>query len=134
MTAPPLAHMTKTLLLLAVLAVALLAGYRMFVGGASVPAAEAVAAIEDGATVVDVRRAGEYASGHVAGALHADVLADGFEQKVAGLDRSEPVYLYCASGVRSGRAARVLEGMGFERVVNAGGFGDLAAAGAPVER
>ena len=70
----------------------------------------------------------------MAGAVHANVFDDGFEARMAELDRTEPVYLYCASGVRSGRAAAVLEGMGFERVVNAGSFGDLAAAGAPVDR
>ena len=78
-----------------------------------------------------MRTDGEYAGGHVAGAVHADVLAPGFEEAVAGLDRQEPVYLYCASGARSGRAAKTMEAMGFTRVVNAGGFGDLVAAGAP---
>lgn len=103
-------------------------------GGETVPAADAVAAIRGGAAVVDVRTAGEFAGGHVAGARHADLLGGDFRERVDALDRSEPVYVYCASGLRSGRAARVLEGMGFERVVNAGGLGELAAAGAPVER
>ena len=125
--------MTRFLVPLALLAV-LFVAYRMLTGGTTEPVGDVVQAIEAGATVVDVRSADEYASGHVAGALHANVLADDFEQRVDGLDRSEPVYLYCASGVRSGRAARVMEGMGFERVVNAGGFGDLAEAGARTKR
>ncbi|WP_420454277.1 rhodanese-like domain-containing protein [Rubrivirga sp.] len=127
--------MTRTtLFVVAVAAIALVVAYRMLTGGATEPTSDVVAAIERGASVVDVRTPGEFAGGHVAGALHANVFDGDFEQRVDRLDRSEPVYLYCASGARSGRAAAVLEGMGFERVVNAGGFDDLAAAGAPVER
>ena len=126
--------MTRTLAVVAVFAVAGFVAYQMMTGGATEPVDDVVAAIEGGATVVDVRTDDEYASGHVAGALHANVFDDGFERQMADLDRTEPVYLYCASGVRSGRAAAVLEDMGFERVVNAGGFNDLVGAGAPVER
>lgn len=126
--------MTRTVAVFAVFAVVGFVAYQMLTGGATEPVEDVVAAIEGGATVVDVRTDEEYAGGHVAGALHADVFDAGFEQRMASLDRAEPVYLYCASGVRSGRAAAVLEDMGFERVVNAGGFNDLAAAGAPVER
>ncbi len=117
------------------LALVLFVGYRLFFsGGARESTDTVVAAIADGATVIDVRSDAEWAQGHVAGAMHVPVGADDFRQRVDGLDRSAPVYLYCASGARSGRAARTLEGMGFERVVNAGGFSRLAAAGAPVER
>ena len=124
--------MTRTLAVVAVFAAVGLVAYTMLTGGATEPTEDVVAAIQDGATVVDVRTPEEYASGHVAGAIHANVFGDGFERRMAELDRAEPVYLYCASGVRSGRAAAILEEMGFERVVNAGGFSDLAAAGAPV--
>jgi rhodanese-related sulfurtransferase len=33
--------------------------------------------------------------------------------------------LYCASGARSGKAARLLKGAGFTDVVSAGGLGDM---------
>lgn len=126
--------MTRTLAILIVITAALVVAYTMLTGGESVPIEDAITAIEQGATVIDVRTDGEFAGGHVEGAIHANVTGDGFEERVESLDRSEPVYLYCASGVRSGRAAAVMEGMGFETVVNAGGFGDLVEAGAPVER
>ena len=126
--------MTRTAAVFAVFAVVGFVAYQMLTGGATEPTEDVVAAIENGATVVDVRTDEEYAGGHVAGAIHANVFDDGFEERMASLDREAPVYLYCASGARSGRAAAVLEGMGFERVVNAGGFNDLATAGAPVER
>lgn len=109
--------------------------FRWFTAGGTTEPVETVAqAIADGAQVVDVRTASEYESGHVVGATHADLLSGDLEEKVDGLDRDKPVYLYCASGHRSGRAASVLEGMGFTRVVNAGSISSLAAAGVPTEQ
>jgi phage shock protein E len=35
------------------------------------------------------------------------------------------VVLYCASGARSGVAARILKQAGYAEVVNAGGLGDM---------
>ena len=124
----------KRALLVAAVALVAAALWLATRGGEAVPAADVVAAIEQGATVLDVRTGREYAAGHVAGARHANVLAGDFRQRVGGLGRGRTVYVYCASGHRSGRAAQVLEDMGFRRVVNAGGIGDLEAAGATVER
>lgn len=86
---------------------------------------------EPGALVVDVRTPAEFAGGHLAGARNVDVSGD-FRAQMETVDRERPVYLYCRTGNRSARAARTLGEMGFHRVVNAGGFRALAAAGAPV--
>ena len=126
--------MTRLLIALAVAAVLFLAFRWWSAGGERQPPETVAAAVADGAQVLDVRTDREWAGGHVAGAVHADVLGDGFEQDVAALDPGRPVYVYCASGHRSGRAAGKLEAMGFAEVVNAGGFGELAAAGVPTER
>ncbi len=126
--------MTRTLLTLAVVVVLLLAFRWWTSGGERQPPATVAAAIADGAQVLDVRTDREWAGGHVAGAVHADVTGGGFEQAVAALDPERPVYVYCASGTRSGRAAGKLEGLGFAEVINAGGFGRLAAAGVETER
>ncbi|MBS0664673.1 MAG: rhodanese-like domain-containing protein [Verrucomicrobia bacterium] len=45
--------------------------------------------------------------------------------------KDREIYLYCASGGRSGLAARLLAGEGF-RTANTGGLGDWADAGWPV--
>lgn len=125
----------KAALVLLALGIVALGGYLWMTGGGDAePIDTIVAAIGEGAPVVDVRTDAEYGEGHVAGALHADVLDADFRDLVGDLPRDEPVYVYCASGVRSGRASRILEAMGFERVVNAGGFRDLADAGASVAR
>ncbi len=126
--------MKRVLLPLALAVLAFLAFQYATSGGERQPVETVAQAIAGGAQVLDVRTSQEFAGGHVVGAVHASVLEPGFEQAVSGLDASEPVYVYCASGHRSGRAAGKLEEMGFETVVNAGGLGDLTAAGVPTER
>lgn len=83
------------------------------------------------AQVLDVRRPAEVAlSGRLADALVIDVSVPGFERRaLAALDPDRPVVVYCRSGGRAGRAARILAGLGFGDLRNAGGFVDLAGAG-----
>src|SRR5438105_14083385 len=73
--------------------------------------------ISNGAVVVDVREAEEFAAGHIPGAKH--VPRSYLESRIEGAvpDRSTPVILYCASGNRSAYAARTLqEDLGYEHV------------------
>ena len=44
----------------------------------------------------------------------------------------KPVCVYCASGGRSGRAAQMLQQMGYDQVHNVGGLGDWIAGGGQV--
>lgn len=75
----------------------------------------------EGAVIVDVRSAEEFAEGHIPGALNVNIdhLGD-LLLKISGKD--VPVYCYCLTGARSGRAANMLRGMGFDKVTNLGGF------------
>jgi rhodanese-related sulfurtransferase len=72
----------------------------------------------EGAVIVDVRSAAEFAAGSNPGSMNIplDTLAKG----AAKLDRNKPVVLCCASGARSGIAAGILKAMGFKNVTNAG--------------
>jgi rhodanese-related sulfurtransferase len=81
--------------------------------------------------VVDVRRLEEFAQGHLAGALFAEVTAPDFEEQIQALDLdpNAPVFLYCRSGNRSGVAARILRDKGYTQAVNVGGYEDLVAEG-----
>ena len=79
---------------------------------------------KDGRVLLDVRERSEFDQGYVPGALH---LSKGFlelqiEDRVP--DRSTPITVYCAGGVRSLLAARTLREMGYQDVESmAGGFG-----------
>lgn len=121
--------MTVKLILGALFLLALFAAFQRWSGGGERIDAASFADRPSDAVVVDVRTPDEYGTGHIAGAVNMN-LFDDFEERMAGFDRERPVYLYCASGGRSGRAASILERLGFETVVNAGGYGDLVAAGA----
>ncbi len=82
--------------------------------------------------IVDVRRPGEWKSGHIAGAqLHP---LDSLPAAAAGLDRSRPLAVHCKSGSRSAIACSVLEAVGIEGAANViGGYDAWVAAGFPVE-
>lgn len=87
------------------------------------------------AFLVDVREPGEWADGVARSArlLAFSDLQDGRAQWQPFLQEAgnREILLYCASGARSGLAARLLAAEGF-RAVNTGGLGDWAGAGWPV--
>lgn len=86
------------------------------------------------AQLVDVRTPGEYADGHLKGAINIDINGDDFEHQLAALNKEVPVFVYCRSGGRSTRAASKMESMGFKKVYNMdGGITAWSASGKPVE-
>ena len=88
-----------------------------------VTTAEAERAARDGATVLDVREASEWEQGHVAGARH--ISKSYIEQEIESLapDRTTPLVVYCAGGIRSLFAGQTLQQMGYTDVRSmAGGF------------
>jgi glyoxylase-like metal-dependent hydrolase (beta-lactamase superfamily II)/rhodanese-related sulfurtransferase len=83
--------------------------------------------------VIDVRRGGEYAGGHVPGAITAplDRLAD----EARRLDSARPTAVICAGGYRSSAASSLLSRLGFKDLRNVvGGTGAWIEAGYEVER
>jgi sulfur-carrier protein adenylyltransferase/sulfurtransferase len=88
-------------------------------------ASEAAARMANGSrpTMVDVRERDEYEQGFIPGALHIPRgnLETRIESRVP--DRSTPLIIYCASGIRSAYAAKTLEELGYADVVSmSGGF------------
>lgn len=80
----------------------------------------------DGGNVllVDVRTPGEFSGGTIAGAVNIDYTAADFSQKIDGLSKDKPVYIFCQSGGRSGKALKVFADKGFPEVYNLiGGYG-----------
>lgn len=71
--------------------------------------------------LVDVRTTEEFAVGHLKNAQNICVTDDDFEEKIKKLDKSKPVYVYCRSGGRSARAAKILEEKGFTKVFDLNG-------------
>lgn len=87
------------------------------------------------ATVIDVREAAEFASGHLLNARHIP-LGD-LEKRLGELEKlkDKPVILNCQSGSRSASACAILAKAGFSHVHNLeGGIEAWVQAGMPISR
>jgi rhodanese-related sulfurtransferase/glyoxylase-like metal-dependent hydrolase (beta-lactamase superfamily II) len=83
--------------------------------------------------VIDVRRPGEYASGHVPHARHVPLSAQ-LPDELAVLDRNAPLAVVCQSGYRSSTAVSLLARAGFTNVENViGGTAAWVSAGFATE-
>lgn len=105
-------------------------------GAGSVNANEAVLLINrEKAAVVDVCSPGEFAAGHVSGSKNVPL--GELEAKLPGVvkNKSTPVILVCASGMRSRRAVAIAKKLGYENAHSlSGGMGAWRAASLPVEK
>lgn len=73
------------------------------------------------ATIIDVRTAGEFETGHLVNALNYDWNGREFDNQIATLDKSKPVFVYCLSGGRSESAANKMRAAGFKMVYTLNG-------------
>ena len=76
--------------------------------------------------VIDVRSLEEVKTGIIQDAIHIEWTQIDKEITKIDLTKDQPIYLYCRSGNRSGKAAVILEKMGFINVINAGGMNEAA--------
>ena len=87
--------------------------------------------LDAGTQLIDVREPGEYVGGHVPGAVLIPM--GQLTARLGELDRTAPVHLICASGIRSGAMADLLAAAGFDAVNVAGGTSAWARSGRPLE-
>lgn len=74
--------------------------------------------------VLDVRKPGEFAAGHVEGAITAPL--DFINESMKLIDTEETYLVHCAGGYRSMIFASILRARGFENLIDvAGGFGKI---------
>ncbi len=67
-------------------------------------------------TIIDVRTPDEFSKGHLANANNYDWNGNEFDNQIATLDKSKPVFVYCLSGGRSSSAASKMRSEGFKTV------------------
>ncbi len=79
---------------------------------------------DDGHVIVDVRRADEYAKGHIPGAILIPNEEIGTEEPGELPDKNQIILLYCRTGRRSREAAQKLADMGYVNVYEFGGILD----------
>ena len=85
------------------------------------------------AYLVDVRTPHEYQSGHLKHTQNIDYNGPGFGAAISKLNKTKPVYLYCRSGNRSGKALDSLKAQGFKSYYNLGGLEQLKKEGFAAE-
>lgn len=74
--------------------------------------------------ILDVRRADEFADGHIPGAINI-ANEDIKDTEPAELkDKKQTIYVYCRSGNRSKQASAKLAAMGYTNIIEFGGIMD----------
>ncbi len=101
-----------------------------------IDAADLQSRIQQGAAplILDVRRPGEYAEGHVPGAVN--IPRGDLDERLAelGSDHDREIVVYCKSGMRAAMAEKELVDAGFTNVLDLDGhMQGWEAAGLPVE-
>ena len=74
-----------------------------------------------GAVLLDVRTPQEYREGRIPGSKNIPLLSIRQVEDIIE-DKAIPLFVYCYSGERSKKGARVLKKMGYENVENIGGI------------
>ena len=74
--------------------------------------------------ILDVRRADEYAEGHIPGAINVANEDIGTDEITELPDKSQLILVYCRSGRRSKIAAQSLADLGYTNVMEFGGIID----------
>lgn len=73
------------------------------------------------AQLIDVREPNEFSAGHILGARNIPLSQ--LKMRKGEIRPDKPVYLYCQSGMRSGRAAQLLHRKGYKQLSQLeGGF------------
>lgn len=84
------------------------------------------------AILLDVRTEEEVRAGAIAGQMNV-VYDEAFATKLSNLEQ-KPIFVYCGSGIRSAKAARILREKGYNPVYEMeGGMKAWKAAGFPVQ-
>lgn len=89
---------------------------------------EAVASGKDEYTILSVRKAEDYAAGHIQGALNIP-FGKGMQEQFSTIPTDKPVVVYCYTGQTSSQTVATLRMLGFEAYSLAGGMGKEGGSG-----
>lgn len=84
---------------------------------------------------LDVRTLAEYSEGHIPGSININVLDDSFAAMAdSTLQKDKPVAVYCRSGKRSKKAAKILSAKGYQVFELDHGFNAWQQEGKTIEK
>jgi len=78
---------------------------------------------QKGATLIDVRSPGEFASANAPGSINIPLQQ--LSERLSEIPTSQPVVVACASGTRSGMARMILKKKGYKEVYNIGNWANF---------
>ncbi len=72
------------------------------------------------AQLIDIRTAREYQMGHIKGAININFYDPDFRKNIekAGLNKNQPIFIYCRSGNRSSHALKTFRDLGFKKIIH----------------
>jgi phage shock protein E len=111
---------------LSVIVAAVAVVYYMRRGSKPVERESAAAYLKAGALLIDVRSAGEFASGHLHGAINVPLNRIETALKHRVPDKDQVLLLYCQSGMRSSAASGQLKALGYSNAFNLGSYSRAA--------
>ncbi|WP_420238080.1 rhodanese-like domain-containing protein [Telmatobacter bradus] len=88
---------------------------------------EAIELLRKGGVLLDVRTAGEFVAGHLAGAVNLPLNEIETQITRRAEARDQVLLLHCQSGARSGMACKKLKAMGYLHVFNLGSYARAAS-------
>lgn len=71
---------------------------------------------EGNVALIDVRTANEFNAGNIKNSVNIDFFDPQFITCFTEYDKNEPIYVYCQSGGRSGKASKKLAALGFTKI------------------
>ena len=89
-------------------------------GGPTISGDESRSLVKQGALLLDVRTEGEFAGGHVEGAVNIPVGDLAAKLPTFPAKKDQTIVVYCKSGRRSAAAKQTLEEAGYSKVVDLG--------------
>jgi len=111
--------MNRMIWMIVAAGIAIVAAFVFFANRSGLSGTEARSLVTNGARLVDVRTAEEFASGHIEGAVNIPV--QDLDRRMRELEpASQPLVVYCRSGMRSRRASQMLRDQGFTSVHDLG--------------
>lgn len=78
---------------------------------------------KNGATLIDVRSSGEFATGNAPGTINIPLQE--INSRLNEIPKTHPVVVACASGTRSGMARMILKKNGYKEVYNIGNWANF---------
>ena len=70
--------------------------------------------------LLDVRSAAEFEKGHIPGATNIDINSARFAERISALDTNKTYLVNCAVGMRSAKACKKMETLGFANLYDLG--------------